>query len=79
MTRYLLLSVLFDIRWSDDLIFAGAKAPSCYQCFARAAFIEQSDHPLLNATLNPGLHAPVIGPEVAGTKFAFGVELVVMI
>lgn len=79
MTRYLLLSVLFDIRWSDDSIITGVKATSCYQCFAIAAFIEQSDHPLLNATLNPGLHAPVIGPEEAGTKFAFGVEFVVMI
>ena len=79
LTRYLFLSVLFDIMWLGDSIFAGVKAPSCCQCFARAAFIEQSDHPLLNAMLNPGLHAPVIGPEVAGTKFAFGVEFVVMI
>ena len=79
MTHYLLLSVLFDIRWFGDSIFAGAKSPSCYQCFARAAFIEQSDHPLLNATLNPGLHGPVIGPEAAGTKFIFRVEFVVMI
>ena len=79
MTRCLFLSVLFDIRWFGDSIFAGAKAPSCCQCYAIAAFIEQSDHPLLNATLNPGLHALVIGLEVPETKFTFRVEFVVMI
>lgn len=62
-----------------DSIFAGAKAPSCCLYFARATFIEQSDHPLLKATINPGLHELVIGPEAVGTKFAFGVEFVVMI